>query len=444
VSELDPDVTETLVRMARVDRDAALDAGVALEWLVGSNGLDRLHQAGLQQFLWYELPFKWLGPLSGRRELVDALARFLDLAGLARYAALCRCAVTTELLELWADDAVAGFDSFQSAHTGSGVVPPDLDNLKWGELMGETELDAFWSTAQILELAVGAGVLAPGSKGWKRRQVELAEQHLKRSRPEHFGESILEAVQAERLTAWVEQSRSGARRALIEPITNLLLHEVPAPRDAARTLRPLAWLVLALERPVAVGATGGVPPRLVREAVSRWGWGTVRARHTEFDVPAVRALRELAASAGLIRKRAGRWSATTRGLDLARRPRQLWAPVVEAVGSQPGFAGAVSELLDAQLLGDERPRRHDLVGTIRVAVTEQGWHSGVSGRPVRAEVLGAELDRQLALRMALGGLARRGGAPLEPPRITTSGAALCRAVLRARALLPREEPLRRR
>src|SRR3954452_17319358 len=102
-----PGVSAALDVLSAPDPVAALDAGVALSWLVGSHGLDRLHQAGLQQFLWYELPFKWLGPVEGRRTLVDALSRFFEIAGLPRYASVCRSSVTNDLLELWAGDPVA-------------------------------------------------------------------------------------------------------------------------------------------------------------------------------------------------------------------------------------------------------------------------------------------------------------------------------------------------
>src|SRR5262245_20530518 len=102
--DLHPAVIESLEQLSLLDPVAALDAGVALTWLVGGHGLDRLHQAGLQQFLWYELPFKWLGPLDGRHALVAALARFFDIAGLARYAGVCRSTTTTEVLASWVDD----------------------------------------------------------------------------------------------------------------------------------------------------------------------------------------------------------------------------------------------------------------------------------------------------------------------------------------------------
>ena len=53
-------IGEALARLSVVDAVAAHDARVALEWLVGDDGLEGLNQLALQQFCWYELPFKWL------------------------------------------------------------------------------------------------------------------------------------------------------------------------------------------------------------------------------------------------------------------------------------------------------------------------------------------------------------------------------------------------
>ena len=41
--------------------------------------------------------------------------------------------------------------------TASGMVPPDLPELEWGEVMGPIEVDAYDRIATTLELALAAG-----------------------------------------------------------------------------------------------------------------------------------------------------------------------------------------------------------------------------------------------------------------------------------------------
>ncbi|MBI2706126.1 MAG: hypothetical protein HYX32_12665 [Actinobacteria bacterium] len=435
--ELHPAVLENLDQLSLLDPGAALDAGVALSWLVGGHGVDRLHQAGLQQFLWYELPFKWLGPVEGRHALVAALARFFDVAGLPRYASVCRSSTTATVLDQWADDPESGYVAFHAAHLASGVVPPDLDGFAWGDLMGDVELAAFWSTAQALELAVEGGALAPGRRGWKHDQQDLARRHVSQPRPEEFGESLHQAVMTERLASWAERGPSEARRAILGPVTNLLLHDVAPPAGASRSVRPLVWLTLALERPARAAAAGGLPPRFVRDAADRFHWGGVPGRAVERDLPPLAATRDLAMALRLVRRRDGSFAATPHGTELASAPRTLWTAAATAIGEQSGFAGGLSELLDASLLAGERPRRPGLEAMLRVPLTEEGWHGGHAGQPTPTGLLAPELDRQLAIRVALGALARRGASASEPLRLTAGGRLLALASLRARAVRPR-------
>jgi hypothetical protein len=95
-------------------------------------GLETITQYGLQRFLWYELPRKWMTDLEGRRHLAMALGRVLDLVGLPRYAGICRSPETDAVLAAYERDDREGFAAFRRAEERSGVHPPDLPELTWG------------------------------------------------------------------------------------------------------------------------------------------------------------------------------------------------------------------------------------------------------------------------------------------------------------------------
>jgi hypothetical protein len=79
---------------------------------------------GLQRFLWYQLPRKWITDLDGRLHVAASLGRLLDQVGLPRYAQVCRSDQTTEILETYERDDHDGFAAFRDAEERSGVTPP--------------------------------------------------------------------------------------------------------------------------------------------------------------------------------------------------------------------------------------------------------------------------------------------------------------------------------
>jgi hypothetical protein len=436
----DPGVDAGLRALAPADQELARPA---LEWLVGAHGLDRLHQTGLQQFLWYELPFKWLGPVSGRHRLVAALARFFDQSGLARYARLCRSATTTEILDRWATDPDDGFSAFHRAHLASGVVPPDTPRLQWGDLMGSAELDAFWSTAQALELAVEGGALVPGRPHWRARQESFVAEHLDRPRADHFGEAWAEEVAGERLRAWLDDGLGDARSAIVAPVANQLLHDLPIPRTASRSMRSLAWLASRLAAaPVKLTSSGALPARIVAAACDELGWTPDSPRGRESDVGVLVEMRATAERIGLVRVRRGHMLTTARGRAALESPRSLWSHLVADATARRGFTGEVDELVDAVLLDSDRlggagPHLDELTDVVRVPLTERGWHAGGTGRPVPDRVLRPALAAALDFRVGLAAVATRRGRPVEPLGLTQAGRALAVGRLRARALAPR-------
>jgi hypothetical protein len=119
-------VAGALARLRTEDEHLGGDAEAALNSLTWDEGLETITQYGLQTFLWYELPRKWMTDLDGKRHLATALGRLLDLVGLPRYAAICRSPETDAVLAAYERDDREGFAAFRRAEERSGAHPPDL------------------------------------------------------------------------------------------------------------------------------------------------------------------------------------------------------------------------------------------------------------------------------------------------------------------------------
>jgi hypothetical protein len=237
-------VAAALGRLRAEDERVAGDAEAALASLTWDQGLQAITQHGLQRFLWYELPRKWLTDLEGKLHIAASLGRLLELVGCA---ATRRSAVGLRPPRCCRRTSAAigrAFRSFRRAQGAlrSGAAGPARATavVRLGPAIDEQEAGAFFSVAAALELAVAGGELRPGARGWRAAQQAVARRHLATPRPELDGHSWLELVVAERLGGWA-RSRGEARRALVEPVL---------PRLAGRPLLPL---------PVPPGAEGRWP-----------------------------------------------------------------------------------------------------------------------------------------------------------------------------------------
>src|SRR5690606_1267726 len=119
---------------------------------------------------------------------------------------------------------------------------------------GSAELDAYRRIAATLELALAAGELKPGARGWRMTQNRLTRQQLTMSR--HDGMTLLEQVHSERLSLWTEAGGQ-ARRSLASAVLPDLLTDPAPPADLAERMAPVQWLLeLAAGR---MGEPAGVP-----------------------------------------------------------------------------------------------------------------------------------------------------------------------------------------
>jgi hypothetical protein len=439
-----------LGRLRAEDERAAVDAEAALGSLTWDQGLQAITQHGLQTFLWYELPRKWLTDLEGKLHIAAALGRLLELVGLPRYAAICRGLQTTAVLQAYERGDREGIRAFRRAQERSGVEPPDLPGsplwFGWGPVMGEREAGAFFSMAAALELAVAGGELRPGARGWRTAQQAVARRHLAAPRPELDGQSWLEVVVAERLGEWA-RSRSEARRTLVEPVLGRLatgpLRPVPVPPGAEEALAPLRWLLASASegRGIALTQVGNLNRPTVIEAVRRFDWHPLPdPPRGEDDVFELWVLRDLVRDLGAVR-RSGRWLVTTRvGRTLAGDPEMLWYAVAHRLGGGHDFAATVTELALLLLVEAGEVAEATLAERVNAAVVGEGWHERASGRPPDPPTVRGQLVEPLRLLEVLGLRHAGGDWRSRWVALTEQGRALALEALRARATGPRPDP----
>ena len=112
-----------IAAVERNDPDLASRTHVAADGLSAGEGEELVTQAGLQRYLWYDLPRRH--PDHWWRPVAEAAAVLLALLDLDRYAAIARSSTTAAVLDAWDAASGKGFTAFQAANSASGVEPPD-------------------------------------------------------------------------------------------------------------------------------------------------------------------------------------------------------------------------------------------------------------------------------------------------------------------------------
>jgi len=347
---------ETL--LAQMDSSSADRALAAVVWLLPEGAdLTDLGQVKLQEFLWYQLPLKWMAETSELHEIAWSLADLFTAAGLERFAALCRAPQTHRLLDAWQDnDHEPARRTMREAMAFSGVDPPDTPLLGWGAVFGEAEHEARRRVSQALEQAVDAGELVPGERGWKQLAARITEVSLMLPRLDLRGGTMLAAVCRERRENWAA-GYPAARQDLLTQMLPLLAGEVAVPVEASECLTPLRWLLEHIGDGVTLTQAGWLPRALVLEAKDRFGWFdllgfTVR---TETDLPELVTLNELARRARLITKRGRKVSLSATGRRALGDPSLLWRIVVADIFSAGTYQGEGAALAAAVLVKATMP-----------------------------------------------------------------------------------------
>jgi hypothetical protein len=304
--------------------------------------------------------------------------------------------------------------------------------------MGPAEGYALEAAADTLELAVAAGELLPGGRGWRDRQAEITVTLLSGPRRELGGQTPYQRILDERLGRWVRGARSTTRGALLAPLAARLADPVepPAGRAVRHILRAPHWLLAEVGDGLALTAAGYLPPRTVGRALDELGWREVLIGPAtrEVDAYPVLVLRETATRLGLIRRRGARLLLTPTGRSCSADPGALWTAVAGGlVGPEHSALAVTWEVVLAVLeTGDTVPET-EVRDLVQAVVTESGWRVAGHGRSAESDT--APLFCAVLRELRWLELVEESGTLAERTLHARSGAAdLFRAALRHRVL----------
>jgi hypothetical protein len=439
----DPLVPRTLLRLRRTDPSAARRAERALDELLSDGGLADLTQHALQTYLWYTLADGHEPQLSAA-----ALQSFFELAELHRYAGISQSAQTKEILRTYDEQgSVAGAKIAAKAMDASGVAPPDLPELEWGEIMGPTEISAYDRIAATLELALAAGELKPGGRGWRLTQQRLTRQQLTMARVD--GPPLLDRVRGERLDLWTDAG-GHERRGLSSAVLPDLLTEAAPPRDVADRTSPVQWLLeLAVGRAgdppgVPLTVAGNLARRVVQEAAERFDWWELpdRPPRSESDIWRLGELRLILQGMGALRRSGRRLVLGTRGRALLGDAVAQWTTAMGQLIDESDFEVAAQEaalmlLLQAHGMVEAR----DLIKEVAEVLGGSGWRDTGDGAPPDERDVSRAVW-SLLRRCELWSMVDEGRGPGFTTRLRLSDAGIrgAHTALRLLALRPRMEP----
>jgi hypothetical protein len=436
------EIAVALAKLVERDPVAAEDAGAALEWIAGDQGLALVTWERVQNFCWYQLPMKWLISPGDKLRVAGALAQALNMLQLPRYAAICRSHTTREILSAYEASTRLGKAAFRRSADASGIKPPDLPEFQWGVTMGVQEASAWSSAAEFLEVAIASDDLTPGARGWKTRQQELVATHLNTPQARLLGQTLAQVILTERAETWVNLRRSQTRRRILAAIANRLLHPAQLPTEAAADPLPrLRWLLEQLNDGIALTQTGNLGQRFVQQNAGRFGWDFSRPPRTEDDLFDLHQLRHLAQRLGLARRSGRMLTLTAKGRRLLTDPGQLWRATAAGLLSGNDFSVFAGELFLALLLVDASPvPGEEITATVGQAAGEEGFRESRSGQPPREQDISRAIHGTSNMCRALGLLVAGGDWPGRSYSLTGTGKATALEALRARATGPRTIP----
>jgi len=422
---------------------AARRAEHALDDLLSEGGLADLTQHELQTYLWFTL-----ADTDEPQQTAAALALFFELAELNRYAGVAASDQTKEILRAYEErGSSAGMKTASKAMDSSGILPPDLGELEWGEIMGPVEQSSYERIAATLELALAAGDLKPGGRGWRLTQQRLTRQQLTMSRLD--GPPLLDRIRLERLDTWADVG-GHARRSLAAAVLADLVSEPAAPRDVADRMAPMQWLLeLAAGRtgdPVGVPLTvsGNLARRVVQEAGERFGWWDLpdRPPRSESDIWRLGELRSVLQRAGALRRSGRRLLLGSRGRSLLGDPSAQWTVAASMLIDAGDFECAAQEaalMLLVQAGGMVEMR--ELIGEVAEVLASSGWRDTGNGAPPDDRDVSRAVWA-LVRRCELWSMVEEGKGPGYTTRLRLSDAGKRGgyAALRHLALRPRMDP----
>jgi hypothetical protein len=397
------DVASAVGRITARDANLADEAEHVIGSLTWGEGPGVINQSGLQEWLWYVVPTKYLTNEVGYMgRLAETAAVLFDELGLHGYALICRSDETARVHEAFDRSDAAGRSAMRKAIERSGIDPPDLDDFAWSSVMRTEEANARSAVETALEDAIYTGGMTVGAKGWRDVQKRVCTRVLDGDHPEIPGQSWRTAVVTERIESWMSaaERRSPELSEARAQIANRLLHPVERPTDVNAAVRPLVWLLERWGDEQPLTQAGYLKPAFVQSLQADRPWQDPlpldRPAKFELDDHVLHDLRGWLQMVGALRKHKASLRRTPLGGDIAADSESAWRVMTRnlVVGDDWGRFVAETGLLF--LLGQDEPVSDNAAPAfIRKCAIEMGWQTttdGITEAPSLREVSWALVD----------------------------------------------------
>lgn len=447
LTDAESDVAVARVEARNAERGA--DARHIYETLTWGEGPGMLSQMGVQDWLWYRLPMKYLTDEPGYMgRLADVAAELFDELRLDGYAALCHSEATRGVHAAFDRSDEAGLAAMYEAMGASGIRPPDLDDFEWGQVMGFEEASAHSAAEATLEEAIAEGELVVGGRAWRARQRAITAGAIGADHPAQAGQSWRTVIITERLGTWADDARHrsdtlGRARATV---SRCLLHPIAPPSDIAEALEPAIWLLAEFGEEQALTQAGYLNTAFVRRVYAERPWedrySTGNVPRTETDDITLHRLRDLLGTIGALRKRGHMLKRTAKGAAMVSEPVAVWTALTHKATANPWDRFAIETTSTLLLDRDGSTSAEEITTLVAEVAAVMGWqttdHQGTRA-PSQRDVSWAISDTWAMLRL-FGMLEEEGDWRNRRWVLNPAGTATLLAMLRIGAIGPRSRP----
>jgi hypothetical protein len=443
------DVERAFDRMTARDAERGRDARHIYDTLTWGEGPGVLSQAGVQDWLWYRLPTKYMtNEADYKQRLAGIAGELFDELGLGRYAAICRSDTTARVHAAFDRSNSAGYSAMRKALSASGIDPPDIDGFAWSSVMGSEEAAVRSDAERALEAAIDDGRLRVGARAWRDTQAAVVAGVLDADHPTLPGQSLRTAVHTERAESW--RDLFARRSPTFVPVVDQALKQSlatpdpPAADAIAAALHPLLWL---LER---VGDTGQAMTQagylnrpFVVEVWKQRPWTDEllpldKPPRSESDDFILHSLRTFAQHAGLVRITKRVLRRTELGDRALADPLAAWQAVVARLGGTAWERFIVETAATLFVVSRGTIAARSLVDTISQVAGELGWRTDERLPSDHDVSFGFGETRRLLL--VLGMLTEHGDWRDRTYVLTSLGTQLVTAIVHSAATGPRTHP----
>jgi hypothetical protein len=445
----DDDVSGAIARISKHDEELAREVQHVYDTLTWGEGPGQLRRAGVQDWLWYRVPTKYMTNEVGYMgRLADTAAALFDELGLDGYAALCRDERTAAVHAAFDRSDAEGLEAMRTARDASGIEPPDLDDFVWGQTMGMEEATAHATVEDALEAALDTGDLVVGGRAWRARQRDITATALDGNHPTGPGQSWRTTVVTERISEWVRAAsvrsdRVGRRRAAI---ANRLLHPIDPPAHLAEHMDPATRLLDLFGDQQPLTQAGYLNRPFVVRVHEQQPWEdpfrTPRTPRSEADEIVLHRLRGWLESAGALRKRGKVLRRTERGAAMTNDPLIAWATLIHSVAPEGWDRFVIDDAAEILIERGAPVVTGDLFDEIATDAADLGWRTNEGGarRAPSVDDVRRAFHNSWALLDLFGFATEHGDWRNRAVSVPPAGESTLLATLRAGAAGPKPRP----